>query len=386
VTLATHEHFAESARESGLEFCSLVSNQQTEALLRNADFWHPVKGPITVARWGAPLLQAHYGALAKIATEGDAVLVANPGLVAARLVNEKQGVPLISIVLQPWMILSSIAPPTMMAGLTLPRWAPPFIKALYWWSFDIVGRSLLVRELGQVRASLGLKKVKRMFHWWLSPDLVIGMFPNWYANPQADWPAQLKLAGFPLDDVAPSAALDSGLVDFCSGGEPCVAFTFGTGMMHADKLFATGLEVCRQLGTRALFITRFASQLPTNLPASVRHVSFASFQQLFPLCRAVVHHGGIGTTAKALAAGVPQLIIPFAFDQLDNALRVQRLGAGDWLPRNKRSVRPMANCLRDLLLPEAREAAVAVAKRFEEGGGLQQAAGFVENFASRKNL
>ncbi|MEE2780612.1 MAG: nucleotide disphospho-sugar-binding domain-containing protein, partial [Planctomycetota bacterium] len=53
--------------------------------------------------------------------------------------------------------------------------------------------------------------------------------------------------------------------------------------------------------------------------------------QLLPHAAALVHHGGIGTTSQALATGIPQLIMPMAFDQPDNADRVQRLGVGGGL-------------------------------------------------------
>src|SRR5205809_725560 len=78
-------------------------------------------------------------------------------------------------------------------------------------------------------------------------------------------------------------------------------------------------------------------QLPTPFPRAVRHVAFDPFQELLPLCTAVVHHGGIGTTARALAAGTPQLVLPLAWDQPDNAARVGRLGAGSSLGARHRS-------------------------------------------------
>ena len=56
---------------------------------------------------------------------------------------------------------------------------------------------------------------------------------------------------------------------------------------------------------------------------------------IFPRCAAVVHHGGIGTVAQALAAGIPQLVVPFAHDQPDNACRVRSLGAGDYIVPGK---------------------------------------------------
>src|SRR6202012_1799180 len=56
--------------------------------------------------------------------------------------------------------------------------------------------------------------------------------------------------------------------------------------------------------------------------------AYVPLRALLPRCAALVHHGGIGTTAEALRAGVPQVIVPLAFDQFDNAARVRALGAG----------------------------------------------------------
>ena len=82
-------------------------------------------------------------------------------------------------------------------------------------------------------------------------------------------------------------------------------------------------------------MTRYPEQLPNPLPKGVRHCGYIPFSQLLPRAAALVHHGGIGTTAQALAAGIPQLIMPMSHDQPDNAARVQRLGVG-------RSLRPKA--------------------------------------------
>src|SRR5206468_929261 len=151
-----------------------------------------------------------------------------------------------------------------------------------------------------------------------------------------DWPPQIRLAGFPLKDSEADAAVPEETMKFCGAGSRPIAFTFGTGMMHAAELFQKTIEACRVLGRRAVLLTRFRSQLPRELPSFAHHCEFAPLSELFPLCEVVVHHGGIGTTANALAAGTPQLILPFAYDQMDNAVRVKRLQAGDWLkPRNR---------------------------------------------------
>lgn len=91
------------------------------------------------------------------------------------------------------------------------------------------------------------------------------------------------------------------------------------------------MEVCRASGRRGILLTQFPQLLPPRLCEGVRHFNYIPFSRVFPHARAVVHHGGIGTVAQAFAAGVPQLVVPCAHDQPDNAMRVCRLGAGGML-------------------------------------------------------
>ncbi|HBI45794.1 MAG TPA: hypothetical protein DDY78_23515 [Planctomycetales bacterium] len=191
------------------------------------------------------------------------------------------------------------------------------------------------------------------------------------------------MTGFPLYDGRPRADLSPDVLEFCLSGPPPVAFTFGTGMMHTERFFRPALEACRLFGGRGLFLTKHGSQLPSPLPPFIRHCEFAAFQELFPRCAAVVHHGGVGTTAQALAAGTPQLILPLAFDQADNAVRVKRLGAGDWLPPRRWTGSLMATALAGLMTPAVRERCRTAAARFGSGDGLETAAERLEDFAER---
>jgi len=97
-------------------------------------------------------------------------------------------------------------------------------------------------------------------------------------------------------------------------------------MAHGRPVFEHALAACEALGLRALVVTPFRDQLPAHLGASTMHVSYAPFGLLLPKLAGLVHHGGIGTSAQCLAAGLPQLITPFAHDQFDNAARLRRLG------------------------------------------------------------
>jgi UDP:flavonoid glycosyltransferase YjiC (YdhE family) len=382
VTLATHEPFRALAESHGFAFAPLVSDEETRTFLNNPDTWHPLKGPGFLARWGAGLIGRQYEVLAELAKEADAVLAASPGVLAARLVQEKMSRPLASVLLQPWMIPSVFAPPIMPAGLTLPRWAPRPLGNLYFRAVDAAGAFLMGDPLQRVRAGLGLPQVRRIFQWWLSPQLVLGLFPEWYGKPQADWPPQLRMTGFPLYDGIPRGGLSPEVRAFCLDGTPPVAFTFGTGMMHGTSLFQAAIEACRLLGARGLLLTKYGRQLPSPLPSFIRHCEFAPFHDLFPLCTAVVHHGGIGTVAQALATATPQLILPLAFDQRDNAMRVKRLGAGDWLPRRRRDGRSIAQSLTGLMKPAAREKSRLIAAQFGNDDALDVAARRLEKLAS----
>jgi rhamnosyltransferase subunit B len=385
VTLAASEHFANRAANAGIGFCQFLSSAEFDEVLTRTDFWHPIKGPIMLARWGVRLLRRQYEVLSALVATKPTMLVANPGVLAARLIQEKPGVPLVSVVLQPWMIPSLFAPPVMMGGLTLPRWTPRAIGETYFRALDGLGGLLVGRELNRLRASLGLKRVRRIFQWWFSPELVIGMFPEWYGEPQRDWPRQVKLAGFPLNDNQPNGGVAEDTIQFCRASSAPIVFTFGSGMMHAGELFQRAIEACSMLGVRAIFLTKFRSQLPRDLPPFVHHCDFAPFRELFPLCAAVVHHGGIGTVSKALAAGRPQLILPFAYDQMDNALRVKRLRAGDWLKPGKRSSVAIAAALKKVIEPQVAVQAQTVAKRFNGCSGLECAADLIDKFRSDRN-
>lgn len=368
VTLVVAEPWRQTALDLGLEFAPVVTAEEDRQFVVDPDLWHPLKGPAFLAKWGTQFLRRQYDLLAGLASQPGSVMVANPGLLPARVVSEKLGAPMASLILQPWMIKSVCEPPVMPAGLTLPRWAPRPVGHLYWRMFDLTVDVLIGKELARLRESLSLPPVRRVFDWWLSPDLVVGMFPHWYGPPQPDWLGQIRLAGFPMFDGRSDVRLPAAVEAFCRAGPPPVAFTFGTGMLHAEKIFRAAIEATAAMNRRAIFLTRHTDQLPAVLPPHVLQCPFAPFTKLFPLCAAIVHHGGVGTTAKALASGTPQLIVPRAFDQFDNAVRVKRLGAGDWIKPRKAAAGRLAAALEHLVRDDARRRCAPVAGRFASGG------------------
>ena len=139
VTLASSEQYRPLAEAHDLSFLPLISAAESDALLGNPDFWDPLKGAWVAARWGAGLIERQYALLAGAAADPEAVLAAVPALFAARLVQETHSRPLASVVLQPWMIPSTSAPPVMPGGLSLPPGSPRPVGDLYWRLIDVAG-------------------------------------------------------------------------------------------------------------------------------------------------------------------------------------------------------------------------------------------------------
>lgn len=376
VTVAAPATYQERVIDLGLEFCSLATVEDVRSMLADPDLWHPLKSGPMMARWGGKMIPRQYDALRSLIKDENTVIVANPGLLAARLIQEKVGCPTVSLLLQPGLVPSSDAPPEMVSGLTIPSWLPHPFRKLYWLAVDAAGYLIVAPYLNRFRSNLGLPPVRRLFQWWLSPDLVIGLFPSWYAAPQNDWPKQIRLAGFGRYDGT-TAELPMDVRDFCAAGSPPVVFTLGTGMAHATEFFQTAVRACEIAHVRGLLLTKFLENVPSQLPPNVLHSRFAPFRKLLPLCASVVHHGGIGSVAAALETGCPQLVLPLAWDQPDNAARVKRMGVGIALGPNRRNSNSIADALNRLMSPEIRDDCRLVAQRTDQDG-LEIAADWIE--------
>jgi len=332
VTLLTVEPFRGISERAGLQFIATRSAEDFDRFTRHPDLWHSRKGMTLALRTFASMLRTDYARITEAYEPGRTVLVGQTFSFATRVFEEVHGAPAATIHLAPWIFRSDFQQPTHIPGRDpsgLPRW----LKRAVWWMVDrwFVDREVLP-ELNRWRHELGLPPVSRVCKQWMhSPRRVIGLFPEWLAERQPDWPGQLRLSGFPRYDESCDHALSPGLQGFLDAGTPPILCTPGSANRAAAAFFSAAADAVRRLRRRALFLTPYPEQLPASLGADVWHELYVPFSHVLARCAAIVHHGGIGTCAEGLAAGVPQLTMPLGFDQPDNTMRLWRLGVARWV-------------------------------------------------------
>jgi UDP:flavonoid glycosyltransferase YjiC (YdhE family) len=381
VRLATNEHFGDLVRAAGIEFIELGKREQYLTLASNPNMWRSTRAFFVLFD---TLSQLHELVCDTVVQNlNDDTVVASSSLsLGVRVAEDKLGFPHATIHLSPAVFESVHAPPKL-PGLYIPRWYPMWFKRSIWWCVDrCVVDPTAGPSVNRLRAKLGLAPVKHLLReWWHAPRMTIGMFPQWFAPPPPDWPAQLRLTGFPLYDERGLAPLPGELEAFLDAGDPPVAFTPGSAMFDGAHFFEVAVEACERAKIRGILLSRHREHLPASLPANVIHVEFAPFSALLPRVAALVHHGGIGTSSQCLASGTPSLVTPMAHDQFDNAHRLVQLGVAEALPQRKFTVKRVARALERLQLPPVKRAARQVAARFAGADGLGQTCELLESLA-----
>jgi rhamnosyltransferase subunit B len=241
--------------------------------------------------------------------------------------------------------------PLMIGPWRVPAWVPLAARRAFWrW----VGRRFIdpvaLADINAARAARALAPVKTLMDWIAAvPDLSLTLFPDWFAPTQPDWPRPLVRGDFPLFDPNGDAQPAPGLIAFLQAGTPPLVFTHGTGNTQAAAYFRHAYAAATRLGRRAIFLTPHRDQVPAILPPTMLWQAYVPLRALLPHAAALIHHGGIGTTAEALRAGTPQLVVPLAHDQFDNGARVAALGAGASLPAARLNERRLVRTLGALL-------------------------------------
>ena len=381
-TILTNPLFQELIEGQGVGFLPVGTIEEARATIADPDLWHPRKGFEVVAK--NAILPSMAEVYRHIERHADAsTIVAASGIsFGARIAQERLGVPTATVHLQPSLI-RSLVDQGMAGNVRISASQPMWFKRAFFrladWS--LIDRALK-RPVNEFRATLGLPPVDRLLHRWIhSPRLVIGFFPDWFARPQSDWPPRTHLVGFPLWDRG-NTTLPADAREFLDAGDPPVIFTPGSAGATMHRYFKESVEAARQLGVRAMLVTNFPEQVQSDLPAHVKTFGYLPFSVVLPHAIMLVYHGGIGTLAQTIKAGIPHLVVPSGHDQFDNAWRIERLGLGRGIPQAQyRASRAVAAIRAILADGEGRARCRDYASRMDSDAALTRACELIEGLA-----
>ena len=324
-----------------------------------------------------PTLRDSYQDLAAAAGDPD-VIITHPVAFAGPLLARVRHIPWISTVLAPASFMSAHDPPAF-GGFPFPEHAPKLGRGFHQVFYAVVGRMTRpwLGPYRQLERELGLPPgANPIFAGQHSPQLVLGLFSTVLAAPQPDWPPNARATGFIFFDRdelehPPAPALQQ----FLNAGPPPIVFTMGSAAVQAaGNFFEESARAVRRLKRRAvLLVGKEMPRPPVEvLSDEIAAFDYAPFSELFPCAAAIVHQGGIGTTAQVMQSGRPALSMPLSHDQFDNAYRLKRLGMARSISRERYRASRVAAELERLLRDPAyarRAAEVGSKIRAEDGAG-----------------
>ncbi len=357
--IATSELYRSDVEVEGIEFCPvrpdmsfLMNDGLGQEVIKRA--MDPNKGSrYVICELVLPFLKDSYEDLIQ-AVQGADLLITHPITFAGPIVAEKMGIRWFSSVLAPSSFLSIFDPPILpnKSNKSLSSFGP-LVNAIL---FSLGKRSIFSwsEPVRQLRVELGLLPGKDpLFEGQHSPDLVLALFSQVFAEPQLDWPKQTDVTGFTFyTGWSSKTNLCREILQFLDAGPPPLVFTLGSAaVLNAGDFYLESALAAKQMGRRAILLTgKHESNIPQSLLSeNIVAFDYVPYSELFPRAAAVVHQGGIGTTAQALKSGRPALIMPYGHDQPDNATRAERLGVARTIDRINYTAERVAAELKQLL-------------------------------------
>ncbi|MFO0946243.1 MAG: glycosyltransferase [Planctomycetota bacterium] len=340
VILGGNSHYANVVERHGLQFEEVFSAEDYQGFLENYRRWTLRESVDEGTRLMRLWMEKSHQLVLRRNLPGTTVVASVGCAFGARIAQETLGIPLATVHLQP-MWMRSVSD-----GTCLPPWFPrPFFR-LVEGVVDVLIDGGLGKVTNAYRETLGLPPVKRLMRtWWHSPQLVLNLFPEWFSAPQPDWPTNTACTGFPRTDDLHDENVPE-VEKYLAAGEPPLVFAQSS-IGKDEGFFEVSRQIASRLGRRAILVTPKASA--TDCKRDLLAIRFLRLDHVLHRCSALIHHGGIGTIASALTAGVCQLTIPTLPDQFDNARRLERLGVSKVMKRKEYTADHGARVLSGLL-------------------------------------
>ncbi|MCL4267645.1 MAG: glycosyltransferase [Anaerolineae bacterium] len=391
VRLVTHENFEALVTAYALEFWpvrgnvqEVVESQEMRELLEKGNFLAISKFTSAAAQRAA-LLWAEDGLAA---CEGTDLLVAGiGGLFMGLALAEKLGLPILQAYYVPF------TPTTAFPGALLPK-SPPRLGG----SFNRLTHHITRQVMWQ--GSRSADKVTRQTvlglpaapFWGPYNDPRLQQMPILYGYSPlviprpSDWDSNTHVTGYWFLDSADDWTPPTELTDFLEAGPPPVYIGFGSmGSRKPEETADLVLQALVRTQQRAILLSGWGGLQKENVPDTVFMVDAIPHSWLFLRITAVVHHGGAGTTAAGLVAGVPSIIIPFFADQPFWGQRVAALGVGpEPIPRQKLTVERLVEAIHTAVTDQPmRQRAAELGAKIRAEDGIARAVAVIRQIEKR---
>jgi sterol 3beta-glucosyltransferase len=316
--------------------------------------------------------------------EGSGLILAGTGILSAYSLAEKFNIPIIQAYVFPFTPTTEFSAPVV-AKLplgALNRLSFHLLRQMFWQSSKAVDVA--------IRQALNMSKAP----FWgpyrtLNQNHVPALYGySRYVLPRPhDWPDNHLVTGYWFLDPPDGWTPPPDLVDFLNAGEPPVYIGFGSmGSRNPEEAGAIALEALKRTRQRGVLASGWGGLKASDLPDTVHLISSIPHRWLFPRMKAVVHHGGAGTTAAGLGAGVPSVIIPFMGDQPFWGKRVAELGVGPApIPRKRLTGEQLADAIEEAVSNTAmRQRAAELGEKIRAEAGIDNAVALIEQYTRQR--
>jgi sterol 3beta-glucosyltransferase len=338
--LATNPALGPVVREFGVPFVPVgesldLGAEAAHIMARSGRNW--MRGFMKIVSLGHRMMLDASREVLDLARRVDLVIVTDCG--AGRAEAESSGARFCTVTLQPRRIPAEEDKTGIVKR----------IAALGWRAM----MPMMMAPVNRHRRKLGCEPFRDLTDMIASELLLLPVSPV-VAPPHDDWKLKVCQTGYWNPRSAAGYQVDPALLDFLDAGEKPVAISLGVMSLSRNESAAAAsgiiLDAIRKSGARAVVLGWDGLVEPGSLGKAIFMAGSVPHGWLFEKVRAVVHHGGFGTTASALTAGKPSLVIPHLIDQFDWGDRVHRLGAGPkFLARYDLTEEGFEKSFRDLL-------------------------------------
>jgi rhamnosyltransferase subunit B len=382
VTLASSAFYREKVESEGIRFVSIPPD--ISAIEHDAETRRRAMATIDGTRFVVqeiflPPIEEAYRILLEEARSAD-ILLGSLLALGLPLVAAKLNLPYITTALQPAAILSAIDPPLIPSMPLLTILPTGVVRIVYKGLFKMNG--FLLNKAYDLAAKEGLpaSAVPSLFGN-SSPHGNLILFSRHFMKEQPDFPQPATMCGFPFYDKLDASAgkLDPDLESFLNAGEPPYVFTLGTSaVLDPGRFYTEAHTAVNRMGKRAVFLVGRTNYEQYRSLGNDRIfiAQYAPHSQLMPRGAVTIHQGGIGTTAQALRAGKPMIVVPYSHDQPDNARRCVQLGVGLTIPRKRFTAKHLEEALR--AAPKCNELAASMGTLIQSEDAVARACEKIE--------